>query len=102
MCPNEKNPPDNWSFLEKFLNAVEFSRKESLGDDEIGDGEIGEEIRKDVVNEILIKLRDTLYSKKMRYPNFGIWIGDSSVAHNNIEVQTAEFMCQKKLHFGEL
>ena len=99
MCPNEKNPPDNWSFLEKFLNAVEFSSKSYYSG--IND-EIGKEIRKDVVNEILTKLRDSLQRKKNRHPKLGIWIGDSSIVHGSAEIQTAEFICQKKLNLGEL
>ena len=26
VCPHENSPPDNWSFLEKFLDAVDISK----------------------------------------------------------------------------
>ena len=30
VCPHEDTPPDNWSFLEKFLNALAFSGPTAL------------------------------------------------------------------------
>ena len=44
VCPNEKSMPDNWSFLEKFLNALAFT----------GDNAITEDLRSDI-EDILTK-----------------------------------------------
>ena len=102
MCPNEKNPPDNWSFLEKFLNAVEFSASSKFHEN----AEIGKEVRKGVVNELLGKLLESIKNKKIGNPSLGIWVGGdtgdfSGNRYRTAKLKTAEFICQKKFHIGE-
>ena len=98
VCPNEKSPPDNWSFIEKFLNALEFGSRYDIDD------KIGEKIRNDVVNDLLGELRDLVQKKWISSnKNNNFWMSSrmSSNFYENMKVQTADWLCQNLLNIGE-
>ena len=90
--------PDNWSFLEKFLNAVAFS-----GSDETVDSD---QVRKEITDTIAKKLLDKLMKIHIAYPDSPIWkeYHDSqfNAGYENLLVQTAQFLCQQRFTIGGL
>ena len=55
VCPHEESPPDNWSFMEKFLNAIAFT----------GDNAITEDIRSDIegiLTELVLKMEKIVHT----------------------------------------
>ena len=91
VCPHEKNAPDNWSFLEKFLNALDFSTENSQF----------EKFRLEVVNEIVSNLLDKVERKFKETKNSSVWQQNDeshcNVEYQNVIVHTANFLCQNKL-----
>ena len=63
-------------------------------------------IRNDVVNEPLGKLRDLIQKKWISsHSNINIWMGSNLAGlgtyYSNIEVQTAEWLCQNFFNMGK-
>ena len=70
------------------------------------DDEIGEKIRNDVVNDILGELRDLVQKKWISSnKNINIWMGSNlpglGTYYSNIEVQTADWLCQNFFNIGK-
>ena len=70
------------------------------------DDEIGEKIRNDVVNEPLGKLRDLVQKKWISsHSDINIWTGSNlpglGTYYSNIEVQTADWLCQNLFNIGK-
>merc|ERR1712051_501497 len=66
VCPHEESPPDNWSFMEKFLNAIAFT----------GDNAITEDIRSDIegiLTELVLKM-EKMFRK---FPKSKVWINNA-------------------------
>ena len=94
VCPHEESPPDNWSFLEKFLNALTFT----------GDDAITEDIRSDI-EEIIIKLLLKMEDMFRKFPNSKVWIanGDmSNYSYQNVLTQVALLLCKKEINPSSL
>ena len=49
VCPHEESPPDNWSFLEKFLNALAFTGEDAITENLRSDIE-------DILMQLLLKM----------------------------------------------
>ena len=68
------------------------------------DDKIGDKIRNDVANKLLDELRDLMQRKWIssnKDTNFWMSSNLNSLQYSNIEVQTADWICQKFLNIGE-
>ena len=103
VCQNQKNRPDNWSFLEKLLNILDFGEILWKGHKDIAPAN-SEELRKDFASPILAKILEKLIGKYLKNDNLRLW--SSQNVDGNIfigfAVQVAEYVCQKKLNFGTI
>ena len=94
VCPHEQAQPDNWSFLEKFLNALTLS------------GPHSEKVRKDIVENILKELLSKLEDKYRLYPKSPFWeiikgqYVDWTMNFPNALTQVADLICQEKANFS--
>ena len=97
VCPNEESPPDNWSFLEKFLNALEFSSDDHIDDD------IGNKVRVDFVNSILKEYQKVIQQKNQANPNYGIWVEQDNTPFQFAGAlhATSKWLCQKKINISK-
>ena len=94
VCPHEQAQPDNWSFLEKFLNALTLSGPKS------------EKVRSNIVENILKKLLSKLEDKYRLYPKSPFWEiikgqdDDWTLNFPNTLTQVADLICQKKANIS--
>jgi hypothetical protein len=94
VCPHEESPPDNWSYLEKFLNALAFT----------GDGAITGDLRSDIEG-ILIKLVLKMEEMFRKFPNSNVWIANANqntYAYGNVLTQAAKLMCNGEINPNSL
>ena len=94
VCPHEESPPDNWSFLEKFLNAIAFT----------GDDAITEDIRSDIEG-IIMKLVLKMENMFRKFPDSKVWINNFDESHygySNALTQAANAVCMKEISYDSL
>ena len=94
VCPHEESPPDNWSFLEKFLNALAFT----------GEDAISENLRSDI-EDILMQLLLKIEEMFRKFPNSKVWIHNAdqvSYVYGNVLTQAANLVCKEEINLSSL
>ena len=91
VCPHEKNVPDNWSFLEKLLNAAD--PKANI-------------VKQGIINPIISKILANVEQKFRNSPNSTIWqhnkFDETSCEYGKVLVQAGNYMCQNKFNVNDL
>ena len=93
VCPHENTKPDNWSFLEKILNALNFNSNI---------------VKQGIINPIISKILANVEKKFRDSPNSTMWrknIQDEQncdTEYGNVLVQAANYLCQKKFNVNDL
>ena len=89
VCPHEDSPPDNWSYLEKILNAFAFS----------------DQLRHEM-NNIFSELLERLMAKFRAYPKSKAWIHnfgiDLSSLYGDLITDAANLVCKKDFSVKKL
>ena len=94
VCPHEESPPDNWSFLEKFLNALAFTGEDAITENLRSDIE-------DILMQLLLKIEDMF----RKFPNSKVWIHNAcqvSYVYGNVLTQVANLVCKKEINLSSL
>ena len=92
-CPHENTKPDNWSFLEKILNALNFNSNI---------------VKQGIINPIISKILANVEKKFRDSPSSAMWrknIQDEQncdTEYGNVLVQAANYLCQKKFNVNDL
>ena len=89
VCPHEESPPDNWSFLEKFLESIDLSKANT------------NKVRHDFVDYILKKLLEKFEATYNKAPILPTWPIDDYL-QADIFPHIATLICEKKFTYGDL
>ena len=95
VCVNEEVPPDNWSYLEKFLNSLAFS----------GNSSLSAQIRSDVIDGIVTRLLEKMEKKYRSAKDLAVWRineAELSTKYHRTLVDTAELICNKNFSLSDL
>ena len=92
VCPHEHSAPDNWSFLEKFLNTLNLSDSN---------------LQEDIIHPILKKLLETLEDKYRSIPENPLWTSSSDYYvqinfNHNILLEISKSICNKEFSASDL
>ena len=92
VCPHEHSAPDNWSFLEKFLNTLNLSDSN---------------LQEDIIHPILEKLLQTLEDKYRSISENPLWTSSSDYYvqinfNHNILLEISKSVCNKEFSISDL
>ena len=103
VCPDLTNPVDNWGYLEKLLNHVEFSC-----DAYHKNCNRTQKVRDELVNTIISKVMKKVVSMHINNPASPIWYTTSSwdelqgIWYSVIRAETANHIANKRLSLNDI
>ena len=99
VCPHEDDEPDNWAFVEKIFDSVEFFEEA----DKSEKTDKSEKVREEIVNPILEKLFEKLLSLYFKDKISFAWVQkEMNIKWKSEPNELSEFVCRKKINQDDM